>query len=130
LGIVDVQDGSSSRLTFNIEQTFSSLSVSADGTRLIATTVQTRRELWKVPLGSDAEANGRAATRILDGSQDPMWTYVSRDGRTLLFNNATTGSRNLWIMPLDKSTPPKQITTVPGFSVLHSSLSPDGLRVA
>ena len=130
LGVLDSQDGSISRMTFNIAQTFTSLSVSADGTRLIATTTQTRREVWKVPLGPDPETNGRAAVRVLDSSQDPMWTFVSRDGRTLLFNNATTGTRNLWVMPLDRSASPNQITAIAGDNVMHSSLSPDGARVA
>ena len=130
LGVLDVNDGSISRLTFNIAQTIGSLSVSADGTRLIATAGQLRREVWKVPLGQDPEVNGRAAVRVLDSSQDPMWTFVSRDGRTLLFNNATTGTRNLWTVPLDGSAPPHQITAIGGDNVMHSSLSPDGSRVA
>ena len=130
LGVLDIEDGSISRLTFNIAQAFGSLSVSADGTRLIATANQTRREVWKVPLGPDPDANGRAAVRILDSSQDPMWTFVSRDGRTLLFNNATTGTRNLWTMPLDGSASPRQITMIEGDNVMHSALSPDGSRVA
>ena len=130
LGVLDIQDGSISRMTFNIAQTFSSLSPSVDGKRLIATANQTLREVWKLPLGSDPLANGRAAVRVLDSSQDPMWTFVSRDGRTLLFNNATTGARNLWAMPLDSSATPHQITAIEGDNVMHSSLSPDGSRVA
>ena len=55
-----------------------------------------------------------------------MWTFVSRDGRTLLFNNATTGTRNLLTMPLDRSAPPRQITMIEGDNVMHSSISPDG----
>jgi eukaryotic-like serine/threonine-protein kinase len=130
LGLLDIQDGSISRLTLNVARGFGSLSVSADGSRLIATANQTQREVWKVPLGPDPEANGRAAVRVLDSSQDPMWTFVSRDGRTLLFNNATTGTRNLWTVPLDHSAPPRQITTIAGDNVMHSSLSPDGSRAA
>lgn len=130
LGILDVQDGSISRLTYNVAQTLGPLSVSADGARLITTASQTPRELWKVPLGPDPEANGRAAVRLLDSAHDPMWTFVSRDGRTLLFNNARSGSRNLWTMPLDGSAPPRQITAIAGDAVMHSSLSPDGARVA
>ena len=130
LGVLDIQDGSISRMTFNIAQTLSSLSLSVDGKRLIATANQTLREVWKLPLGSDPLANGRAAERVLDSSQDPMWTFVSRDGRTLLFNNATTGARNLWAMPLDSSATPHQITVIEGDNVMHSSLSPDGSRVA
>ena len=130
MGVLDTQDGSISRLTFNVAQGYHSLSVSADGTRLIATAYQYRREVWKVPLGPDPDANGRAAVRVVDSSQDPMWTFVPRDGRTLLFNNATTGTRNLWTMPLDRSAPPRQITAIAGDNVMHSSLSPDSSRVA
>ena len=130
LGVLDAQDGSISRLTFNVAQGFNSLSLSADGTRLIATANQSRGEVWRVPLGPDPDANGRGAERVLDSSQDPMWIFVSRDGRTLLFNNATTGTRNLWTMPLDRSAPPRQITAIAGDNVMHSSLSPDGSRVA
>jgi serine/threonine protein kinase len=130
LEVLDSTDGSLTRLTMNIEQSFTALSSSADGTRVIATATQNRREVWKVPLGPNAEENGRNAVRLLDSSQDPMWTYVSRDGRTLLFNNATTGSRNLWTMPLDGSVPARQITAIAGYNVMHSSLSPDGTRVA
>jgi serine/threonine protein kinase/Tol biopolymer transport system component len=130
LGVLDTQDGSISRLTFNIAQSFNSLSVSADGSRVIASADQNRREVWKVPLGPDPEANGRAAVRVLDNSHDAMWTFVSRDGRALLFNNAVTGTRNLWMMPLDKSPTPRQITAIAGDNVMHSSLSPDGSRVA
>ena len=130
LGVLNVETGSIARLTMNVTDSFDAPSVSADGSRMIVTATRYLRELWKVPLGSDPDANGRAAVRLLDASQDPMWAYVSRDGRTLLFNNALVGSRNLWTMPLDASTKPRQITAVPGDAVMHSSLSPDGTHVA
>lgn len=119
--------GSLTRLTLSVGQTFSSLSVSADGSRLIATASRMVREVWRVPLGPDAEANGRAAIRLLHPTYDPMWTFVSRDGRTLLYNNATSGSRNLWTMPVDGGGAPRQITTMSGNAVMHSALSPDGM---
>jgi dipeptidyl aminopeptidase/acylaminoacyl peptidase len=59
-----------------------------------------------------------------------MWTFVTRDGKTLLFNNALVGSRNLWTMPLDGRSKPQQITSMAGDAVMHASLSPDGARVA
>ena len=82
------------------------------------------------PSAAVAPADRPAATRIVDASQDPMWTFVGRNGRTLLFNNALAGSRNLWTMPTDGSARPRQITAVPGEAVMHSSLSPDGSMVA
>jgi Tol biopolymer transport system component len=59
-----------------------------------------------------------------------MWTFATRDGKTLLFNNALAGSRNLWTMPLDQRAEPRQVTAVAGNAVMHSSLSPDGALVA
>jgi serine/threonine-protein kinase len=130
LGIVDVETGTLSRLTINIADSFNGPSVSANGSRIVVTGSRLVRELWRVPFGPDPEENGRAAVRLVDASQDPMWTYVTRDGRTLLFNNALIGSRNLWRMPLDGSAKPHQITAVPGETVMHSSLSPDQTYVA
>lgn len=59
-----------------------------------------------------------------------MWTFVSRDGRLLLFNSTATGSRNLWLTRLDEKTPPRQVTALANDVVAHSSLSPDGSHVA
>jgi Tol biopolymer transport system component len=87
-------------------------------------------EVWKVPDGPDPIANGKRAERLVDATSDPMWTYVSRDGGTLLYNNAVVGSRNLWLWPLDRSRAPRQVTSISGDRVMHSSLSPDGTRVA
>jgi Tol biopolymer transport system component len=59
-----------------------------------------------------------------------MWTFVSRGGETVLFNSPASGSRNLWTMPADPAAPARQITTVPGDAISHSSLSRDGRYVA
>ncbi len=131
LGIIDVETGEMTRLTANVvDYRFINPSISKDGSRLVLTASRLARELWKVPDGPDPVANGRAAVRLLDASMDPMWTYVTRDSRTLLFNNTQTGSRNLWTMPLDGSAKPRQITSVPGDAVMHAALSPDGAHVA
>ncbi len=130
LGILDVESGEITRLTMNTDGNFNSPSLSLDGTRAIATAWRDEREVWTAPDGPDPIANGRRAERLLDATVDPMWTYVSRDGRMLLYNNAVVGSRNLWLMPLDRSGPAQQTTSITGDRVTHSSLSPDGTRVA
>ena len=130
LGVLDVDTGTIARLTMNTDEAFNAPSVSSDGTRVVVTSTRFQREVWKVPFGPDPLANGRAAVRLLDASQDPMYTYVTRDGRTLLMSNALVGSRNLWTMPLDGSARPCQVTSVPGDALTHASLSPDGTRVA
>jgi eukaryotic-like serine/threonine-protein kinase len=130
LGILDSHEGAITRLTMNLAQSLNSPSLSVDGSRVLATAVETRREVWKAPLGPDPDANGRTAVRLVDATKNPMWTFVSRDGRVLLFSSLLSGSRNLWTMPLDGSAPALQITAIAGDSVMHSSLSPDGSRVA
>jgi Tol biopolymer transport system component len=130
LGVLDIDTGEISRLTMNVGESFNTPSLSADGTRAIVTASRFERELWKVPDGPDPIANGKRAERLLDSTVDPMWTFVSRDGRTLLYNNAVVGSRNLWLWPLDRSRPARQVTSIAGDRVLHSSMSPDGTRVA
>lgn len=130
LGVLDTQDGSIVRLTTTVGDGLYAPSVSADGTRLIATRLHYFQELWKVPLGPDPDTNGRAAVRLIGESAGPLWTFVSRDGRTVLFNSPASGSRNLWTGPPHPGAHLSQITTVPGDAISHSSLSPDGTRVA
>ena len=131
LGVLDVRDGSIARVTATITDSFGAPGISSDGRRLIATANTFIREVWKVPLKSaDPDANGRASVRLIDAAADPLWTFVTRDAGTLLFNSPSTGSRNLWIMALGNGARPRQITAIPGDAVAHSSLSPDGLRVA
>jgi eukaryotic-like serine/threonine-protein kinase len=127
LGILDVRDGSISRLTLDDGRArLDALSASSDGTRVMATVLKMERELWKV---SD-RSRSASPLRIIDRAEDPLWTFVSRDERTLLFNSPRTGSRNLWTKALDDDRPLRQITAIGGDAVTHSSLSPDGLRVA
>ncbi len=124
-------DGSGiERLLPNVNTRFVAPSVSADGRSLVASMERMQLELWKAPTGGDAEANGRAAKRILDSSWSPFWAQVSRDGRTVLFNSKAKGAWNLYTMPADGSAPPRQITFFPGNVVMHAGLSPDGTRVA
>jgi Tol biopolymer transport system component len=124
LGILDVEDGSIERLTMTVGSSFTAPSVSADGTRLVATMTQNTREVWKIPASSR-----EGPTRLLASRGDPMWTSTSRDASRLLFNSSTSGSRNLWLKALDDDSAPKQLTFVPGDAIAHSSLSPDGRRV-
>jgi serine/threonine protein kinase len=130
LALLDTQDGSLVRLTMTVGDGLYAPSISSDGSRLLATRLHYMQEVWKIPLGADPDANGQAAVRLIDESIGPLWMFVSRDGRTILFNSAASGSRNLWTVPVDKAGAPRQITSVPGDAISHSSLSPDGTRVA
>jgi eukaryotic-like serine/threonine-protein kinase len=131
LAVVDAEDGSISRLTTTISESFTYPSLSADGSRLIATGGTLFREVWRVPLvRATTHVNSPAAERIIDGTQDPLWIFATRDGRTLLYNSPASGSRNLWMVGLDGSSKARQITAVAGDAIGHCSLSPNGTRVA
>ena len=130
LGVVDVDTGETIRLTLNVGQGFQAPSVSADGTRVMLTANQIQNEIWKVPFGPDPEANGRAAVLLVGSSYYPQYSYVTRDGKTVMFSSPVVGSRNLLTMPLDGSAAPRQITALPGDTVTHFTLSPDRTRVA
>ena len=81
LGIVNVQDGRITRMTIAGDGGFIQATVSADGSRLLATAIELRSELWKVPLGKDPESNGRAAVRLIDRGS-PIYPFVSRDRKS------------------------------------------------
>jgi Tol biopolymer transport system component len=130
LAILDIEDSSIARVTATIAEGYSAPSVSSDGSRLIATAESRLREVWKVPAkGIDPDANGRGAVRLIESAFDPLWTFVTRDGQTLLFNSPASGIRNLWIMALDGASKPRQITSEGHDAITHSALSPDGKRV-
>ena len=131
IGVFDTRSRSVQRVTAAASESFTASSLSRDGARLIATSTNTTREVWKIPLASqDPVVNGEGGVRLLDASVDAMWTFVSRDGRTLLYAGTASGTRNLWTMPLDGGERPRQITSVTGDAVAHPSLSPDGTKVA
>ena len=92
---------------------------------MVVASIENVREVWRVPAGPRDQP-----ARLAGPRGDPMWIFLARDGRTLLFNGTASGSRNLWIGPLDDIADARQITFVPGDAIAHSSLSPDGSRVA
>ena len=127
LGVLDTTTGELERLTIGVRQGLESLSASADGSRLVATVAEARSEVWKVPLTADPAAASRGAARLVDSTYGASWTFVSRDGRTLLFSGR---GRDLWMMPLDRPAKPTPITALGQRGAFHSSLSPDGSHVA
>jgi Tol biopolymer transport system component len=128
LGVIDVGDGSVTRVTMAIADGFVLPRLSADGSRLLVGVSRFERDIWKVPSGSDPDANKREAV-MLQAAGDPMWTSASRDGSTALFAGTLGGARNLWILPLADGASPRQVTTIRDGAVMHSLLSSDGSRV-
>ncbi len=125
VGILDVGNGSITRATTTVQRGLTAPSISADGTRLLVESLEGAREVWRIPT-----SQREAPAKLAGPRGDPMWTFLTRDGQTLLFNGTASGSRNLWISPLDHISDARQITFAPGDAIAHSSLSPDGSRVA
>ena len=128
LWMMSISGGPARRLTLNHLGHFNSLRLSRDGRRLLASLVVSEREVWKAPLDSAPEANGKAAQRLIDNSANPMWIQAS--GSTLLYSGVLTGTRNLWVMPLDRTGAARQVTSMADNSVTHAALSPEGAKVA
>jgi Tol biopolymer transport system component len=130
LWLAPIGGGPVRRLTAGVTGRLFRPSVSADGRRILATLQYAEREVWIAPLDGDPVANGNAARRLLDPSTDPMWIQLPHGGDSLLVNSNATGTRNLWLLPLDHAAPMRQITMFGDNSVGHASLSPDGSKVA
>lgn len=130
LGIADTTAEEITPLSVNAGASLGAPSLSSDGTRMLLASRREAHEVWRVPQDRDPLGNGLAAARVVDATHDPAWIFVSRDGSTLLFNNALAGGRNIWTMPVDGNTPPRQITRVAGNTVTQAALSPDGSHVA
>jgi Tol biopolymer transport system component len=129
VAVVSIDGGEPQRLSMNVNARFAAPSITAKAHRLVATMERWQREVWEVPLGPDPVANAKAARQLLGESWNPYWTQVPRRAPLLLFNSPATGSRNVWLMPLDGSAPARQVTALRESVVTHAALSPDGSRL-
>jgi Tol biopolymer transport system component/DNA-binding winged helix-turn-helix (wHTH) protein len=74
-------------------------------------------ELWRLDLGS------RQRERIVEGKSITGYD-VSRDDKQAVFSTLDSGGHSrLWVSPLDRSSPPRQI---PGIDLLQSRFAPNG----
>jgi serine/threonine protein kinase len=97
--------------------------LSPDGKQLIIPIGRfPRYDLWRY------EEERGSWTRMTSEATNiaPVW---SPDGKQIVFTSNRNGAANLFVMPVDGSAPPKQITTGAGGQVAHS-WSPDGQAIA
>jgi len=106
---------------------YGELSISADGSALVATFLELRQSLVSVPLRPATD--GRAALRMLtdefSGDVDPTF---SPQGDRLVFSSSRSGSRNLWTARSD-ATDARPLTSGSALDELPS-FSPDGRQIA
>jgi Tol biopolymer transport system component len=121
---MDVERRKAHRVSPGLER-YTSLSASADGTRLAATLASSKTSLWRVPIGDDLVAETEATRVALPsgGGASPRLTadaivYVaSHDGKEGVFRFADGTTAELW------SARQARVIGAPG-------ISPDGQHIA
>ncbi|MBT8488079.1 MAG: prolyl oligopeptidase family serine peptidase [Gemmatimonadetes bacterium] len=121
-----------------------------DGRSLL---VSARSDLWIVPVSASlvAATSGNRApgpdtrpafsldgpsdglVRITDDDLDERAARPSPDGSTVAFYSGRSGHQDIWLVPADASSPPRQLTAesmAPDDFRFAPAWSPDGLRIA
>ena len=91
IGILDVEDASIARMTTTVQRALVAPSVSANGSRLIVTSQEFAREVWRIPAKP-----GEAPVRLSGPLGDPMWTFLARDGKWLVYTSLRNSRQETW----------------------------------
>jgi len=118
-------EGATVRVTTGLQ--VSSLSASADGTRLAFANMTTTANIWSLPIPAAPPVSVRAATQITRGRQMVESLSVSDDSRWLLYDSDVSGNVNVYRLRLPGGRP-EQLTFLPG-DEFSPSLSPDGTQL-
>jgi Tol biopolymer transport system component len=124
LHAMDVERRVPHRLTSGLDR-FTSLAVSGDGRRLVATLASPKRTLWRLPL-ADSPADAAAATRV---SLTTGTGFSPRLGPGyLLYVSAAGTSESIWKLANGAAT---ELWSGPGARVFGGPvIAPDGRQVA
>ncbi|MFY9552680.1 MAG: LpqB family beta-propeller domain-containing protein [Thermoanaerobaculia bacterium] len=99
--------------------------VSRDGRTVVATLIEPREGLVRLPVSFDATPSFSPVTSGYLGDFDPT---MSLQGDRLVWSSSRSGNRNLWVGAPDGSGA-RPLTTGTAFDE-HPAISPDGKRVA
>jgi eukaryotic-like serine/threonine-protein kinase len=105
------------------------ISLSADGRRLIYSTHTETANVFAVPLQAGRSVSLRAGKPITGGSQVIEGFSVAPDGRWLVFDSNRNGNQDIWRMPLDGSSPAEPLSALPE-DEFQPAYSADGKYVA
>jgi serine/threonine-protein kinase len=105
-----------------------SMSLSADGRRLVYAVYSAQANLWSAPIASGILTGAKGATQITNSHQIIEYVGISRDGRWLLYDSDLHGNADLYRMPI-AGGPSEQLTNDPA-DEFGPDLSPDGRAVA
>jgi len=92
--------GEARRLTNDLN-TYSGLSLTADGSALVTLQQEPDFNIWVVPGGATARARQLPRTSKVDGINGLTWTP---DGK-LIYNSNVNGKRDIWMMEADGGNP-------------------------
>jgi Tol biopolymer transport system component len=121
---LDVERRETRRISSGVER-YESIAASADGRRLAVSVANSRRTLWRVPIGENASAES-AAEKI------PLAVVGGRAPRAgpgyLLYVSSRSGGESLWKFAGGTAT---ELWSVPDARIVGGpAISPDGKRVA
>jgi eukaryotic-like serine/threonine-protein kinase len=105
-----------------------SMSLSADGRRLVYAVYSAQANLWSAPLASGSLTGPKGATQLTNSHQIIEYVEVSHDGRWLLYDSDLRGNADSYRMPIGGG-PSEQLTNDPA-DEFGPDLSPDGRAVA
>jgi Tol biopolymer transport system component/tRNA A-37 threonylcarbamoyl transferase component Bud32 len=101
------------------------ISLSADGRRLIYSLYTETSNILAVALQSGKSVSLRDAKPVTSGSQAIEGFSISPDGHWLVFDSNRNGGQDIWRMPLDGTSPPEPLSAGPE-DEFHPTYSPDG----
>ena len=119
--------GEPARLTTGLHP--HTISLSADGRRLVYSTYTETANVIAVPLHPGRSVSLREGKPVTSGSQVIEGFSVAPDGRWLAFDSNRNGNSDIWRMPLDGSSPPEPLSAMPE-DEFQPSYSADGKNVA
>ncbi len=88
------------------------ISLSANGDRLVYSTFTQSTNVWSVPIPSKGMALSSQAVAVTTGSQIVEQFSLSPDGQWLAFDSDVNGNQDIWKMPVTGGTP-QQLTSGP-----------------
>ena len=101
-------DGTTEPLPLPAEASYLSPRLSPDGKRLLLSRQTESRSLWLFDLGRGVMGP------VTGGKGNQFWAMWTPDGEGMIFNSQEAGDPvNLWMQPVDRSSPPTRLTTAP-----------------
>ena len=104
-----------------------SISVSADGSRLVCAIFTMRQNVWAIKIPEMGSASLSEAKRVTSENQVVEHHGISRDGRWLAFDSNRGGNQDIYVVPAAGGVPRR--LTDDAAADYHPDYSPDGTEI-